>query len=65
MGRLNPDTIGHRAAIQHAEDACARLTRMITFETPLAPAVEAAVVRVRRREPTLSKSDARKTGFRR
>jgi hypothetical protein len=48
LGRKPPDSLGHRAAISHAEDACGRLTRLITHETPLAPTLEAATVRVRR-----------------
>jgi hypothetical protein len=55
--------LGHRAALQHAEDACARLTRLITHETPLAPALEAACIRVRKMPAMMSKSEERKTGW--
>ena len=34
--------------LRHAEDTCARLTRSITHEAPLAPTLEAATVRVRK-----------------
>lgn len=60
LGRKDPDTLGHRAAINHAEDACARLTRLITHETPLAPTLEAAAVRVRRMQASVSTSEALK-----
>ncbi len=63
LGRGDPDTIGHRAAISHAEDATARLMRLVTVESRLAPVAEAAAVRVRRLEPSVSKSEARKTGL--
>jgi hypothetical protein len=46
----SPDTIGYRAARAHAEEAVSRLMALITVEMRLAPAVEAAVVRMRRRE---------------
>jgi hypothetical protein len=48
-GRTQPDTVGHRAAWGHADEACSRLMRLITIETPLAPVAEAAAVRVRAR----------------
>lgn len=57
LGRKAPDTLGHRAAINHAEDACARLTRLITHETPLAPTLEAAAVRVRKLHISASPSE--------
>jgi hypothetical protein len=37
--------------------------KLITLEGRLAPVAEAAVVRIRRLEPTVSKSEARKTGL--
>lgn len=50
LGRSSPESIGHKAAWAHAEDATARLMKLIHLETPLAPTVEAAVVRIRRVE---------------
>jgi hypothetical protein len=49
--KSSPDTLAHRAAWIQAEDACSRLTRLISRETPAALVVEAAVVRVRRIGP--------------
>jgi hypothetical protein len=46
--KAGPDSIGHRAAWDHAEVACSRLVRMLSATTPAAPIVEAAAVRVRR-----------------
>jgi hypothetical protein len=46
--KASPDTVGHRAAWDHAEVACSRLVRLISATTPAAPIVEAAAVRVRR-----------------
>jgi hypothetical protein len=64
LGRTAPDTLGHRAGITHAEDACARLTRLITHETLLAPTLEAAAVRVRRMQIGPSASEQQRTGRR-
>ena len=65
LGRGETETIGHKAAWSHAEDATSRLMKLITIETRLAPTVEAAVIRIReaRTEPTVSKSEQRKTGI--
>jgi hypothetical protein len=49
--KSGPDTLGHHAAWIQAEDACARLMRLLTLETPAAIVVEAAVVRIRRLGP--------------
>jgi hypothetical protein len=49
--KSSPDTLGHRAAWIQAEDACARLMRLLSLETPAAAVVEAAVVRIRRIGP--------------
>jgi hypothetical protein len=64
LARKPADTLGHRAAFSHAEDACARLTRLIQHDTPFAPTLEAATIRVRRQAPILSASDQRKKGGR-
>jgi len=50
LGRSAPDSIGHKAAWAHAEDASARLMKLIHLELRLAPTVEAAVIRIRRVE---------------
>jgi len=65
LGRGDPETLGHKAAWSHAEEATSRLMRLITLDTRLAPTVEAAVIRIRlaKREPSVSKSEARKTGL--
>jgi hypothetical protein len=55
-----PDTLGHRAAWTHAEEATARLMKLVTLALPLAPTVEAAVIRVRRLSPGVSARDERK-----
>lgn len=62
LGRKTPpdDTLGHRAAWAHAEEATARLMKLVTLALPLAPTVEAAVVRVRRQSPGPSARDERK-----
>lgn len=54
--RTGPDTVGHRAAWEHAEDATSRLVSLISVGTPAAPIIEAAALRVRRlhRPPTAS-----------
>jgi len=49
--KSGPDTLGHRAAWREAEDACSRLMRALSLETPAAAVVEAAVVRIRRIGP--------------
>jgi hypothetical protein len=51
LAKSAPDTLGHRAAWIQAEDACTRLMRLISLETPAASVVEAAVVRIRRIGP--------------
>lgn len=61
--RTEPDTVGHRAAWDKAEEACSRLCRLISLNTPIAPTIEAAAVRIRRSAPVVSKSEARKTGL--
>ena len=58
--KTQPDTLGHRAAWAHAEEATARLMKLVTLALPLAPMVEAAVIRVRRRSPGPSARDERK-----
>ena len=59
--RTEPDTIGHRAAWDKAEDACSRLCRLISVSTPIAPTIEAAAVRIRRIGPKPSQRDERRT----
>jgi len=63
--KTNPDTVGHRAAWDHAEDATSRLTRMISATTPAAPIIEAAAVRIRRIGPPPTKGDERRAATRR
>ncbi len=46
LGRGNPDTLGHRAAWTHADDAASRLMRLLTLEARVAPTVEAAARRI-------------------
>jgi hypothetical protein len=60
LGRSSPESIGHKAAWAHAEDATARLMKLIHVETPLAPTVEAAVVRIRRIELGPSEREERR-----
>ena len=55
-----PDTVGHRAAWDHAEVATERLTRVISVSMAAAPLVEAAVFRVRRIYPRPRDADERK-----
>jgi hypothetical protein len=55
------DSIGYRAARSHAEDAASRLMALISLDMRLAPTVEAAVIRMRRREPFVGASERRKT----
>jgi hypothetical protein len=50
LGKSSPDSIGHKAAWNHAEEATARLMKLISIDLPLAPTVEAAVIRIRRVE---------------
>jgi len=57
--RTEPDTVGHRAAWDKAEDACARLCRLISVSMPIAPTIEAAAVRIRRIGAVPSKREAR------
>jgi hypothetical protein len=63
LGRTDRESVGHKAAWAHAEDATSRLMRLISIETRLAPTLEAAVIRIReaKTEPPVSKSE-RKTG---
>lgn len=49
--KTEPETVGHRAAWDKAADACTRLGRLISMTMPLAPTIEAAVVRIRRIHP--------------
>jgi hypothetical protein len=58
--KTQPDTLGHRAAWAHAEEATARLMKLVTLSLPLAPTVEAAVIRVRRQTVGPSPRDERK-----
>ena len=60
LGRTSPESIGHKAAWAHAEDATARLMKLIHIEIPLAPTVEAAVVRIRRIERGPSEREERR-----
>jgi hypothetical protein len=62
LSHLDPHTLGGKAALSHAEEACNRLTALIAYNTPLAPTLEAATIRVRRMPELQSKSEARKTG---
>lgn len=59
--KTEPDTVGHRAAWAHAEDATSALVAMISVSTPAAPLVEAAALRVRRlgRQPPSEREDRR------
>jgi hypothetical protein len=59
--RTDPDTVGHRAAWTHAENATSALMKMITVSTPAAPIVEAAAVRIRRlgRQPPSERDEKR------
>jgi hypothetical protein len=57
LGKTQPDTIGHRAAWEHAEEATGKLVRMISVSTPAAPIVQAAAMRVRQRGPLVSSRD--------
>jgi hypothetical protein len=59
--KTEPDTVGHRAAWTHAEEATSALVAMISVSTPAAPIVEAAAFRVRRfgRQPP-SERDGRR-----
>jgi hypothetical protein len=57
--RTECDTVGHRAAWDKAEDACARLCRLISVATPIAPTIEAAAVRIRRIGAVPTKREAR------
>jgi hypothetical protein len=60
LGRAPADSVGHRAAISHAEEATSRLMRLITVETRLAPTLEAAVIRIRRSERGPSERETKK-----
>jgi hypothetical protein len=51
LGQGDPETMGHRAAWTHAEEATGRLMKLITAATLAAPIVEAAAVRLRRLGP--------------
>jgi hypothetical protein len=51
LGQGDPDTMGHRAAWGHAEEATSRLMKLITASTLAAPIVEAAATRLRRIGP--------------
>jgi hypothetical protein len=54
------DTVGHRAAWDHAEVATERLVRIIAISMTAAPLVEAAISRVRRIYPKPREADERK-----
>ena len=58
--KTEPETVGHRAAWAHAEEATKRLMKLVTLSLSLAPTVEAAVIRVRRITPGPSPRDERK-----
>ena len=60
LGRSSPDSLGHKAAWTHAEEATARLMKLISLAIPLAPTVEAAVIRIRRVELEPNERDARR-----
>lgn len=62
--RTQPDTVGCRAARSHAEEAASRLMKLITLDMRLAPTVEAAVVRMRRREPLPNTREERRAAAR-
>ncbi len=60
LGRSSPDSLGHKAAWSHAEDATQRLMKLIHVGLPLAPTVEAAVIRIRRVELGKSSREERR-----
>jgi len=62
--KTEPNTVGHRAAWDHADVATERLTRIISISMAAAPIVEAAVFRVRRISPKPREADARKVAER-
>lgn len=62
LGHLPPETLGGKASISHAEDACNRLTALIAYNTPLAPTLEAACIRARKQPLPPNKSEERKLG---
>jgi hypothetical protein len=59
-----PDTVGHRAAWAKAEEATARLMKLVTIETRAAPIVEAAVIRFRRLPSKRHERDERRAAAR-
>jgi hypothetical protein len=63
--RTQPDSVGHRAAWVHAEEATQRLVRRISASTPAAPIVEAAAFRVRQLRLDLLPSDEKVRAARR
>jgi hypothetical protein len=62
--KAGPDSIGHRAAWDHAEVACSRLIRLISATTPAAPIVEAATVRIRRFGSYVSEGELKRVAAR-
>jgi len=60
LGRSSPGSLGHKAAWAHAEEATSRLMQLISVDLPLAPTVEAAVIRVRRIELGPNERDERR-----
>jgi hypothetical protein len=60
-----PNTLGHRAAWTHAEEATARLVRLVGMATPAAVLVEAAAIRVRQIRPRTRPSDEKREAQRR
>jgi hypothetical protein len=64
-GRTSPDSVGHRAAWVHAEEATERLVQRISASTPAAPIVEAAAFRVRQLRLDPTPSDEKRLAARR
>jgi hypothetical protein len=62
--KTEPNTVGHRAAWDHADVATERLTRVIGISMAAAPLVEAAVFRVRRIHPKPREAEQRKSAER-
>jgi hypothetical protein len=65
LSKSSKGSLGAKAARKHAEEACTRLGRVISQSLPAALVVEAACVRVRRRQGPLQserddKREARK-----
>jgi len=58
--KTDPDTLGHRAAWGHAEEATTRLMKLMTTTALLFPVVEASVVRFRRVPPKANEREEKR-----